>query len=167
LENSLNQLSQLKKLTFGLLFDYPLGNSLNQLSQLTQLTFGDDFDHPLVNCFVHQTQLKELTLGWAFNQELNILSSIKKLNLNCNNINLIENLPNSIEELKFDCCFDLLLTNLPNSIKIISINQFSKYNKELNNLPHFLEKLYLPIEYNKVIKSVNFQCVILIQKIEK
>lgn len=34
------------------------------------------------------------------------------------------------------------------------------YNKELNNLPKFLEKLYLPKEYNKEIKNLNSLCVI-------
>jgi len=120
----------------------------------------------LINSLVHLTQLVELTLGKHFNQELNIPSNIKKLKLNCNNINLIENLPNGIEELKLDYNFNLPLTNLPNSIKIISFYEKSKYDIELNNLPHFLEKLYLPIEYNKVIKDVNSQCVVMIQKIE-
>jgi len=85
----------------------------------------------------------------AFNQELIILSNIKKLKLNCNNINLIENLPNSIEQLDLGDSFNLKLSNLPNSIKIISFVPHSKYNQPLTNLPHFLEKLYLPIEYKK------------------
>jgi len=86
-------------------------------------------------------------LGLKFDQELNIPSNIKKLKLDCDNIKLIEKLPNSIVELEFDYYFVIPLTNLQNSIKIISFNVNSKYNKELNNLPHFLEKLYLPIEY--------------------
>jgi len=69
-------------------------------------------------------------------------------------------LPNSIEELELDYDFSQPLTNLPNSIKIISINWFSKYDKELNNLPNFLEKLHLPIGYNKKIKNINHICVI-------
>ena len=72
---------------------------------------------------------------------------------------MLENLPNSIVKLKFCFNFNQPLTNLHNSIKIISINRFSKYNKELSNLPNFLEKLYLPIKYNKVINGVNYQCI--------
>jgi len=51
--------------------------------------------------------------------------------------------------------------------KIISFNAESKYNKELNNSPNFLEKLYLPINYNKEIKNINSKCIVIIQKIEK
>jgi len=166
LGNSLNNLTQLEQLTFGCYFNKPLTNSLNHLSQLSQLTFGYYFNQPLTNSITQLTQLVELTLGNSFNQELNIPPNIKKLKLDCNNINLIDNLPNSIEELNFGLNFYLPLTNLPNSIKIISIDQFSKYNKELNNLPHFLEKLYLPFRYNKEIKNINSQCIIMMQKIE-
>ena len=60
-----------------------------------------------------------------------------------------------------------ILTHIIITIKIISFNPDNKYNKELNNLPHFLEKLYLPIGYNKVVKGVNSQCVVMIQKNEK
>jgi len=114
----------------------------------------------------HNIDIKQLTLGYNFNQDLNIPPNIKKLNLNYNNINLIDNLPNGIEELEFGCSFNLPLTNLLNSIKIISFNVNSKYDKELNNLPNFLEKLYLPIGYNKEIKNINYQCIVMIQKIE-
>jgi len=164
LNNSLNQLVQLTQLTFGHCFNQPLTNSIDQQVQLSQLTFGYDFNQPLTNLLAQQVQLSQLTLGYKFNQELNIPSNIKKLKLNCNNINLIENLPNSIEELDLGKFFNLELNNLPNSIKIISIDRFSKYNQPLTNLPHFLEKLYLPIGYNKVIKCVNSQCVVMIQK---
>ena len=75
------------------------------------------------------------------------------------------NLPNSIDELHLDYNFNQPLTNLPNSIKIISFNENSKYNQPLTNLPHFLEKLYLPIEYNKEIKNINPKCIVMIQKI--
>ena len=74
------------------------------------------------------------------------------------------NLPNSIDELHLDYNFNQPLTNLPNSIKIISFDPDSKYNQPLTNLPYFLEKLYLPDKYNKKIKNINSQCVILIHK---
>ena len=60
-----------------------------------------------------------------------------------------------------------VVINLPNSIKIISFHPNSEYDKELNNLPYFLEKLYLPINYDKKIKNINSQCVVMIQKIDK
>ncbi len=151
-------------MTFGYNFNQPLTNSLNQLVQLKELTFGYYFNQPLANSLNNLTQLKQLTLGYNFNQDLNIPSNIKKLKLDCNDINLTENLPNSIEELELGYYFDLPLTNLPNSIKIISFVPHSKYDKELNNLPYFLEKLYLPIEYNKVIKGINSQCIVIKQK---
>jgi len=94
----------------------------------------------------------------------------------------MENLPNSIKELYLDMRFNLELNNLPNSIKIISFANYSKYNKELNNLPnsvkvisfdehciydkelnnlpYFLEKIHLPLGYNKEIKNINSNCKI-------
>ena len=76
--------------------------------------------------------------------------NIKYLNLNCNNQNIVENLPNSIVELVLCYDFDLELNNLPTSIKKISIRN-PNYNKELNNLPYSLELLELPIQYDKII----------------
>jgi len=71
---------------------------------------------------------------------------------------LIDNLQNSIEDIEFDCYYNLELNNLQNSIKIISFDPNSYFDKELNNLPHFLEKIFLPIKYNKEIKNINSQC---------
>ena len=81
--------------------------------------------------------------------------------LNCNNINLIENLPNSIEVLNFDYHFNLELSNLPNSIKIIRFDKESEYNIELSNLPYHLEILQLPEKYDKQINNINPGCEII------
>jgi len=61
---------------------------------------------------------------------LEIPPSVKILTLNCNNLNLIENLSNSIQELNLQINFNLELNNLPNSIKIIRFKKKSRYNKE-------------------------------------
>jgi hypothetical protein len=87
-------------------------------------------------------------LGFNYNQSFEIVSNIKNLTIDCNNINLIENLPSTIEELNFGVNFHLELNHLPNSIKIIKFKKNSYYNKELNNLPTQLEILELPERYN-------------------
>ena len=51
---------------------------------------------------------------------------------------------------------------LINSIKIISFNKNGNYDKELYNLPKSLEKLYLPVKYNKKIVNLSPSCVIII-----
>ena len=109
----------------------------------------------------------ELTIGYEFNQEINIPLNIEKLKLDCNNINLIKNLLNSIVKLEFCYCFDLELNNLQNSIKILLFDKDSCYCKELNNLPYFLEKIFSPIEYDKGIKNINSQYIVITRKIEK
>ena len=93
-----------------------------------------------------------LTFGYYFNQKVN-LPNIKYIKLDCNNIDIIENLPNSVEEIEFDYNFNLELQNLPNSIKKISFDCYSKYDKELNCLPESVEYLKLNISYDKRIKK--------------
>jgi len=58
LDNCFNQLTQLKKLTFGHHFNHPLGNSLNQLVQLKELTFGHCFNQPLTSSLDNLVQLE-------------------------------------------------------------------------------------------------------------
>ena len=85
--------------------------------------------------------------------------------MNCNNRKITDYLPNTIEELYLGCNFDLELNDLPSSIKILSFDNNSYYNKDLNNLPQSLEKLYLPEIYNKEIYNLNPNCQI-IKKID-
>ena len=59
------------------------------------LTFGNYFNQQVI---IPQSVI-HLTLGCSFNQQIN-LPNIKYIKLDCNNINLIENLPNSIEDRK-------------------------------------------------------------------
>ena len=118
------------------------------------------FNQQLSNELDNLTCLTHLTLGYYFNQSLEIPFNIKILTLECNNINLIENLPNSIEELNFNYNFELELNNLPNSIKIIRFDKESNYNKELNNLPKQLEILELPDKYNIDLININPDCKI-------
>ena len=42
---------------------------------------------------------------------------------------------------------------MQNSIKKILFKKSSKYNKELNFLPNFVEQIQLPMYYNKQIKK--------------
>ena len=76
------------------------------------------------------------------------------MKLNCNNQNLIDNLPNGIEELELSESFFLPLNNLPSSIKSIKFTYNHYYSEELNCLPTFLEYLELPVNYNKKIQSI-------------
>jgi len=136
------------------LFNQPLEKSLSKLTSLEQLTFGNKFNQPLEESLSKLTSLEQLTLGYDFNLSLEIPFNIKCLTLNCNNINLIDNLPNSIEELSLGDNFNLELNNLPNSIKKIKFNKYSKYNKNLNNLPIELEYLKLSTCYNNPILKI-------------
>lgn len=63
--------------------------------------------------------------------------------INSNNKYLIKNLPNGIEELELGNNFNLDINDLPSSIKKIKFYQTGLYDKELNNLPNFLEYLEL------------------------
>ena len=131
-------------LTFGYHFNQPVIIPQN----VTHLTFGHDFNQPVI---ITQN-VTHLTFGSDFNQQVN-LPNIKYIKINCNNINIIENLPNSVEEIIFGYYFDLELQNLPNSIKKISFYYFGVYNKELNCLPEFVEYLELNDNYDKKINK--------------
>ena len=104
-------------------------------------------------------------LGYNFNQSLELPSSIKILLIECNHLFLMENLHNGIEELHLGYDFNLELNNLPNSIKKIKFNISSKYDKELNNLPKFLELLELPKNYLFPISNINSECRITYSKL--
>ena len=120
-----------------------------ETENITHLTFGDHFNKQVII----PENVTHLTFGWNFNQQVN-LPNIKYLEIDCNNIDIIENLPNSVEEIEFDYYFDLELFNLPNSIKKISfIGYYNKYNKELNCLPEFVEYLELCKYYYKKISK--------------
>ena len=170
----MHNLTSLQQLTFGFHFNQPVKGALDNLTQLQQLTFGYDFNQPVEGALDNLTQLQQLTFGERFNQELEIPLNIKILKIYCNNKKIIDYLPNSIEELYLGEKFNLELNNLhpnasvsearmllcwPNSIKKISYDPGSNYNKELNNLPKSLEKLYLPKNYNKEIKNINPKCI--------
>ena len=56
--------------------------------------------------------------------------------------------------MELDYLFNLELNDLPTSIKKIIFNKNSKYNKELNCLPKFVEQIQLSEYYNKQIKNL-------------
>ena len=143
-------------------FNQPIsGGVFDKLTSLQHLTFGYRFNQPVGGVFDKLTELQGLTLGYSFSQPLDIPPNIKILKLDCNNIHIINNLPNGVEELVLLYYFNLELNDLPNSIKIISFDSDSSYDKELNNLPKSLEKLYLPEKYDKEIKNINPSCQII------
>src|SRR3990167_974182 len=131
-------------LTFGLDFNQPVTIPQN----VTHLIFGHDFNQQVT---IPQN-VTHLTFGENFNQQVN-LPNIKYIKLDCNNIDIIENLPNSVEEIEFDYNFGLELQNLPNSVKKISFKNCINYNKELNCLPEFVEYLELNKYYNKKVNK--------------
>ena len=68
------------------------------------------------------TYLTHLTFGSCFNQQVNLPFSVKFLELNSNNVNIINYLPYSIEELVLECGLNL--------------------NLELNNLTSYKKTYY-------------------------
>ncbi len=74
------------------------------------------------------------------------MANIKYLNIDCNNLYLIENLPDSLEELILNENFNLPLNNLPNSIKFIQLPKY--YNKQpLLNIPINLKTIKCSTSY--------------------
>ena len=136
------------------------GNRFNQQviipQNVTHLTFGNRFNQQVI---IPQN-VTHLTFGYRFNQQIN-LPNIKYIKLDCNIVDIIENLPNSIEEIVLGDNFDLELYNLPNSIKKISFHPDSRYDKELNCLPEFVEYLELSKYYDKKISkfSLNLKTI--------
>lgn len=156
----LKDITNIKSLTYNGKESIEIPNNITQLTYnsnsfvilpnyLTHLILGNRFDHEIN--LPHT--LTHLSLGEKFNKIITI-PNIIYLKLNCNNLNIIENLPDSIEELELGENFDLELNNLPTSLKKIIFDKRSRYNKELNNLPYSIEYLYLPHRYNKKIINI-------------
>jgi hypothetical protein len=156
LQDSLQNLTQLKQLNLGYSFNQPLKDSLQNLTQLKQLNFGYCFNQQLTDSLQNLTQLEQLTLGYSFNQPLEIPWNIKYLILDCNIPNIIDYLSNNIQELTLGINFNLELNNLPNSIKKIIFNEQSRYNYKLDNLPNSLEYLELNKNYAHPIQKFPF-----------
>ena len=135
-------------LTFGTWFNQQVIIPQN----VTHLIFGHIFGHNFNQQIIIPQNVTHLTFGHHFNQRVN-LPNIKYLQIDCNNIDIIENLPNSIEEIIFGSRFNLELQNLPNSIKKISFDYYGDYDKKLNCLPEFVEYLELNRDYNNKIKK--------------
>ena len=131
-------------LTFGFYFNQQVIIPEN----VTHLTFGHYFNQQVI---ISQN-VTHLNFGFHFNQQVN-LPNIKYIQIDCNNIDIIDNLPNSIKEIEFGYNFGLELQNLPNSIKKISFHPDSRYDKELNCLPEFVEYLELGKDYDKKISK--------------
>ena len=81
------------------------------------------------------------------------LPNIKYIKIDCNNIDIIENLPNSVEEIKFGYYFNLEIQNLPNSIKKIFFHTICKKDIDLNCLPECVEYLELNMNYRRKINK--------------
>lgn len=138
-------------------------SKIELIPSLTHLYFGSMFNKEInllkINCLTH------LSLGVSFNKNLILPNTLLYLELGCNNQYIIDNIPNSVKTLKLINYFDLELNNLPNSIENIIFmkddkhynynchwNEIYNYDKELNNLPNSVKYLYLPYDYNLVIK---------------
>ena len=68
--NELDELANLKELTFGWYFNHPLANSLDKLINLKQLIFGYSFNKPLSNSLDQLINLEKIIFGTCFNQLL-------------------------------------------------------------------------------------------------
>ncbi len=122
---------------------------------------GSKFNHDVLNLPKSSTNLSFdnkfnrniLKLGYRFNQQYELYSNIKYLNLDCNNSYIIDSLPNSIVELELNYSFNLQMDNLPTLIKKIIICHCGSYDADLNCLPVFVEELQLNKNYKKRIKN--------------
>jgi hypothetical protein len=72
LGQSLDGLTKLQTLTFGINFNQPLGQSLDKLANLQTLTFGNGFNQPLGNSLDKLTKLQ--TLEFKRDQNLSVAS---------------------------------------------------------------------------------------------
>ena len=146
--------NSITNITFGFYFN----RKVNNLPQsITRLTFGFTFNQEIKQIFYINKSISNLTLDYRFNQKVDLPLTIVYLKLNCNNTYIIDHLSSNIKVLNLDWNFNLELNNLPSSIKKIFFHKESKYNKELNCLPKFVEQIQLPKYYNKQIKKLPFQ----------
>jgi hypothetical protein len=118
IENSFNNLINLTEIQFGRKFNKPLGNSLSNLTNLKKISFGDNFDQLIENSFNNLINLTEIKFGEKFNKPLG--NSLNKL-VNLKKISFGDNFDQSIENV-----FD-------NLNSLIEINFGKKFNKPLGN----------------------------------
>ena len=157
--NSLLNLHNLRKLTFGQDFNQPLikffdnkndkapennmnylpgrplNNSLSNLTNLEELTFGICFNQPLNDTLSNLTNLRELTFGDYFNQPLN------------NVLSNLTNLRKLILGFRFNQPIDNTLSNLTNLRELTLGCEF----KQSINIPGWIKKLTLYCKSQSII----------------
>ena len=164
LDNSLDNLINLKILNLSYEFDYPLENSLNNLTNLEELKLGYNFNQPLDNSLDKLTNLKHLLFGNKFNHPLgNSLDKLEKLeylmlssSFNHPLYNSLNNLTN-LEYLLFGISFNHPLDkSLDNLVKLqelkLSISFNHKLDNSLDNLVN-LKKLKFVYKFNQPLDN--------------
>ena len=130
------------KVIFKPNFNDKLDNYFDIISKYNELIFSnyDNYNITIKTNNIYCDEYAQNNKKSIFNQQVN-LPNIKYIGLDCNNIDLIE--------------------NLPNSVKKISFHTTRIYNKELNCLPEFVEYIKLPISYDKKISkfSLNLKTI--------
>lgn len=87
---------------------------------LCKVIFGRNF-----NCSISLGKnINHLVLGENFKQQIFLSESIKYLNIDCNNYEIVDNMTNCIRYFDGHCSFRLPLNNVPNSLKKIKINNW-------------------------------------------
>jgi hypothetical protein len=139
LGTSLDNLTSLQQLILGYSFNQPLGSSLNNLSNLQHLTFGYFFDKHIGSSLNNLTNLKQLTFGRNFNKHLG--SSLNNLT--------------NLQQLTFDNYFQqhlgTSLDNLKNLQSLSFGNNFNNGNQPLGsslNRLIYLRQLTFGLSFN-------------------
>ena len=179
LGNSLLNLVDLKKLTFGFHFNHPLGNSLSymvnlyvltfssdfnqllgdslsELYNLQKIIFGWDFNQPLDDSLSNLVNLRELTFGRKFNQPVNNslsgLTNLRELTLG-HYFNQSIDIPGWIKKLYLNCNYQQIIDYLPLSIEELVFGP--EFNLELNDLPNSIKKIkILNSSYDKKLNNL-------------
>ena len=147
LGNSLDNLTNLKQLTFGYDFNQPLENSLNNLNNLTELTFNVRFNQPFNSSLNNLTKLQKLTLKSTYTHLLG--SSLNNL------INLVE-----LSLASFNQPINNSFDNLTKLQKLTFGDIDQPLGNSLNNLTNLQELTFnhniKPLE-NSLDKLINLQ----------
>jgi len=171
-EKIMNELTKVKKITFGSSFNQPFhclpdnithitfGTLFNQSiddsnlpKNLTHLTFFGLFNNFNQSVNNLPKSITHLTFGWHFNQKVdNLPINITHLEFDNDFNQPVDNLPNSIAYLKFGSAFNQPVDFLPSSLKELIFSR--DFNQPVNNLPNNITHLTFGMYFNQPIKNL-------------
>lgn len=111
-------------------------------NKLIELELGRDFNQPIVL----PNKLMHLKISYNFKYNTVLPETLYELAIECNNYNIIDNLPNNLKNLGTGFMFFLPFESLPNSMDNLIINS-DDYDCEIEHLKKYVNNISIGYGY--------------------